>query len=242
MQHQEDGEQPSPRHFVYLVYPTSRRTLLCALTIPHMFPDLMDGLALASNACPKKHAQNRPEKGVQWHGTRSGGQDAPKWGREGWAGGRTGSGCRAAKSGVSAKETVQAHQSSGQVLPKSPRSRFLHDRPLSSIFAPVAPIGLGHTYAPHPCHLSLPHCHLSLPTAISPCPPPSLLARHHLSLPVTISPCPSPSLLARHHLSLPTAISPCPLPSLLSHCRLSSLPATSPCLPPSLVWGRTCLQ
>ena len=88
--HQEDRGQPSPGHFVYLVYPTSWHTLLHALTILCVSPDLMDA---------------------------------------------------------------------GQALPKSPRSCSLCDRPLSSIFAPaLAPIGLGHTCAPHP-------------PAVSPCPP-----------------------------------------------------------------------
>ena len=102
---------------------------------------------------------------------------------------------------VSAKETVQAHRSSGQVLPKSPGSRSLCDWPLSSIFAPaLAPIGLGRTYTPHPCRLSLLPCCLYLPPIVSPCLPPSLLARRHLSLPPTISPCHPPSLLSRRRL------------------------------------------
>ena len=111
---------------------------------------------------------------------------------------------------VSVKETVQAHQSSGQVLPKSPGSCSLRDRPLSSIFAPaLAPIGLGCTYAPHPCHLSLPRCY----------PPSSLLACRRLSLPAAISPCPAaispcPTALPRRRLSLPSTISPCCPPSL----------------------------
>ena len=40
--HQEDGGQPGPGHFMYLVYPMSQHILLHALTIPCMSPDPMD--------------------------------------------------------------------------------------------------------------------------------------------------------------------------------------------------------
>ena len=63
MQHQEDGGQPSPRHFVYLVYPTSRCTLLHALTIPHVFPDLMDGLATGLKCVPQEAHMERAREG-----------------------------------------------------------------------------------------------------------------------------------------------------------------------------------
>ena len=40
--HQEDGGQPSPGHFMYLVYPMLQHMLLHALTIPCVSPDPMD--------------------------------------------------------------------------------------------------------------------------------------------------------------------------------------------------------
>ena len=61
--HQEDRGQPSPGHFVYFMYPTSRRTLLRALTIPHVSPDLMDGLAAGLERVPQEARTKRAREG-----------------------------------------------------------------------------------------------------------------------------------------------------------------------------------